>query len=603
MSLPNEWPEVIGFSPQGPVVFQVVNELVSHDAGLLLFRQLDEELGMTATFAALLDDPRDPDLCDHTTLDLVRQRVYGILADYVDQNDAATLSADPIFKLILNRRPDGPRLASQPTLSRFENSINIPSLKRLRELLVTRFLDSFPAPPRHLTFDLDAVDDPAHGQQQLTFWHNYYDQNQYYPLLITNAETDQVVMASLRHGSAPGALGADDDLEYLVNRVRQRWPDVVIYVRGDCAFGIPLLCDPCERLRLLYTFGLTSNSVLKGLTEGLLERAVAAWQENRQRAREQGRVAEPVRLFAGFWYRAGSWPHRRWVVAKAEANELGTNLRLVVTNRPGAQVLPGATYDDYGMRGESENRNKELKCDLHMDRLSDHRFLANYFRLYLHVLALNLLVRMRRLIALPLEPRFTEVAVTTAAPAEGAAPAALAATDAVPAQVIPTAIPLTAATMPQTAATEAIPTAGATATVPAGTPSAALATAPVCGERIPREVLAAVQPTEAIPGEAEVTDETEEAPTVQAATTTIPTEALSGAARRKHFQQRRQRDVLGEGQPSTWRRLLIKAVAIVSVSRRGIVVRLSQEWPHLDLFNQILKRLIAAFTPIPLVDT
>jgi hypothetical protein len=100
-----------------------------------------------------------------------------------------------------------------------------------------------------------------------------------------------------------------------------------------------------------------------------------------------------------FWYQTGTWPAPRWVVVKAEANAEGSNRRFVVTNRPGALILPGATYDDYAFRGESENRNKEFKCDLAMDRLSDHRFLANYFRLYLHAAALNLLVRLRRFIA------------------------------------------------------------------------------------------------------------------------------------------------------------------------------------------------------------
>ena len=109
----------------------------------------------------------------------------------------------------------------------------------------------------------------------------------------------------------------------------------------------------------------------------------------------------PSRLFTAFWYQAGTWPQQRWVVAKAEANDRGTNRRFVVTNRPGA-VLPGPAYDEYAERGESENRNKEFKCDLAMDRLSDHRFVANYFRLYLHAAAMNLLVRLRRFIAEPL---------------------------------------------------------------------------------------------------------------------------------------------------------------------------------------------------------
>jgi hypothetical protein len=128
-----------------------------------------------------------------------------------------------------------------------------------------------------------------------------------------------------------------------------------------------------------------------------------AYERERQAARqpEPSRPAQPSRLFTGFWYRAGTWPCARYVVAKAEANDRGTNRRFVVTNRLGAALLPGPTYDEYAGRGESANRNREFKCDLAMDRLSDHRFCANYFRLYLHAAAMNLLVRMRRFIAEP----------------------------------------------------------------------------------------------------------------------------------------------------------------------------------------------------------
>src|SRR5262249_21657690 len=152
------------------------------------------------------------------------------------------------------------------------------------------------------------------------------------------------------------------------------------------------------------------------------------YEQERQAARQQelARPAVPSRLFAGFWYQAGTWPCPRFVVAKAEANDRGTNRRFVVTNRPGAVVLPEPTYDEYAARGESENRNKEFKCDLAMDRLSDHRFVANYFRLYLHAAAMNLLVRLRRFIAEPLPASAPPAETAQAAnqPGETAPPAA-----------------------------------------------------------------------------------------------------------------------------------------------------------------------------------
>src|SRR5262249_4786844 len=176
------------------------------------------------------------------------------------------------------------------------------------------------------------------------------------------------------------ALGADDDLAYLVGRLRQAWPDVVLIVRGDAGFGVPWMYDVCERLRLLYSFGLSSNAVLQRCSDALLAQAVQGWQQEQVAARQQGRPPVPQRLFTGFWYQAGSWPEPRWVIAKAEASAQGTSRRFIVSNRPGAQLLAGAAYDEYAERGESENRNKEFKCDLAMDRLSDHRFCANYFR-------------------------------------------------------------------------------------------------------------------------------------------------------------------------------------------------------------------------------
>jgi hypothetical protein len=285
---------------------------------------------------------------------MVRSRVYGILAGYADQNHHDTLRADPDFKLVADRSPEGADLASQPTLSRFENAISIKSNKRLRDVFLDQFIASFDSPPRHLSFDLDAVDDPAHGHQQPTFWHGYYDQDQYLPLVVSCADNDQFVMPSLRPGNVPAALEAGDDLAYLVNRLRQARPDVALHFRGDGGFGVPALYDVCELLRVSYTFGLSANAVLQRESDGLLAEAVAAYERERQAARQEKppRPPAPSCLFTGFGYQAGTWPQPRWVVAKAEANDRGTNRRFVVTNRPGSVVLPGPTYDETPHAGE-----------------------------------------------------------------------------------------------------------------------------------------------------------------------------------------------------------------------------------------------------------
>ena len=391
MILQSAWQKSFDFLGSKRIVVEPIEEHLTSDAGLLPIRQFDEQIGLTAQFAAALRDPRFCPFVDHSFAEMARMRIYGILAGYSDQNDHDQLRYDPVFKLLAGRQPSDDELASQPTLSRFENAIDIASLWRLRDVLIDQFLASFGEPPRRLTFDIDTFDDPTHGQQQLTFFHGYYEQYQYQPRLVTCAQNDLVVMACLLHGTAHAALGADDDLEYLVGRLRAQWPDVVIELRGDSGMAVPVMYDVCERLEVQYTFGLRLNPVLKRRSDALLAEAVEQYE----------RTGQPQRLFTAFWYQAGSWALPRWVVVKAEAHAAGTNRRAVVTNRPGARVLPQAAYDEYANRGESENRNKEIKCGMEADRLSDHRYLANLFRLYLHAAALNLLVRLRNQVADP----------------------------------------------------------------------------------------------------------------------------------------------------------------------------------------------------------
>jgi hypothetical protein len=392
------------FGTSRPVVVEPSAAQVSSDAGLLPFRQLDEQVGLTEQLAECLTDRRHAGYIGHTFLEMVRMRVYGILADYADQNDHDLLRSDPIFKLVCDRSIHDDDLASQPTLSRFENAIDTRSFFRLRDLLVDQFIASFDQPPSLLTLDIDPFDDPTHGGQQLTFFHGYYRQYQYLPRVITCAQNDLVLSVTLLYGSAHPALGAAEDLQYVVDRLRQAWPNVRILLRGDSGFGVPEMYSACQRLEIDYTLGIGMNARLKKFSDSLLETAVAQYQA----------TGQPQRLFTAFWYRAGSWPAQRWVVVKCEANAQGTNRRAVVTNRPGAFVLPGAAYDAYADRGESENRNKELKVGLSADRLSDHRYLANLFRLYLHTTAYNLLVRMRQVVELPLPEDVTPEVPTEA---------------------------------------------------------------------------------------------------------------------------------------------------------------------------------------------
>lgn len=391
MSLHDVWQTALDFFSEKPVLIQPVEENISSDGGLLVVRQWDQQLGLTEQFAQQLDDSRiNP---QHTILEMVRSRVFGIIAGYEDQNDHDALRSDGIFKLIADRLPTDDDLASQPTLSRFENDIKPQSLLRLEKWFIEQFVESFDEEPHEVTLDIDVFDDPVHGQQQFAFYHGYYRQHQLLVRPITCAENDMVVLPVLLYGTADVALALSNDLRRIVNALRAKFPDVLIRIRADSGYSKPWLHELCERLAIEYTIGVGMNAALKRESDETLQNAVQQYEQ----------TGVPQRIFTALEYQAGSWEKPRWTIIKCEANAQGTNRRAVVSNRPGARVLPQGTYDEYAERGESENRNKELKCELKTDRLSDHRYMANCFRMFLHCLAHNLLVSLRQKIAAPPE--------------------------------------------------------------------------------------------------------------------------------------------------------------------------------------------------------
>jgi hypothetical protein len=379
-----------GFWQGRSVEIEEVTENLTTDGGLIAFEQLDQRLGWLTSFSELIDDQRRS--CEHTIESVVRQRVYGILAGYEDQNDHDTLRSDPMFKLLAGRLPEGDDLASQPTISRIENIVTACDLLRLEEWFIDRFVESFDEAPTQLTLDIDTFDDPTHGHQQLTFFHGFYNQYQYQVRAITCAENDMVVLPVLLHGSAHVSLGAGEDLVRVIEALRRRYPDVKIHVRADSGFAMPRIYELLEQLpEVFYSIGYSMNPTVKRLSNELLEQTEALYEEKQQ----------AQRAFAHFEYQAGSWSRTRQLIVKCEVQAQGTNRRAVLTNRPGAAICPAGTYDEYADRGESENRNKELKCELAADRLSDHRYMANLFRIMMHTLAANMLVQLRRLVVDP----------------------------------------------------------------------------------------------------------------------------------------------------------------------------------------------------------
>lgn len=369
-----------------PVVVQPSEGRLSSDAGLLPLRQFDQRWKYTARMADCLHDPKPS---REQSLDsMLRQRIFGILAGYEDCNDHDTLRDDPVFKLVADRLPDDKALASQPTLSRFENLATPAVLQKLIDFTIDTGVERLKQKhggslPASLTLDLDATDDPTHGHQQLTLFHGYFGQYQYFPLIISEPTTKHVFVAWLRPGTVHAALGAEDDLMRVVNALRAQRPDIAIHVRGDAGFGLPKMYEVCEENGLTYTFGFSTNPRLRKLTETLMQQAVERYEQSKQKQR----------LFDCFQYQAETWDRTRTVVAKAECHEQGTNLRFVVTNRLNVMSSDDGQreYDQYIQRGESEQRMDEMKNGLKMDRLSCHRFMANFFRLLLHAAAMNLL--------------------------------------------------------------------------------------------------------------------------------------------------------------------------------------------------------------------
>lgn len=390
MSIQSAQQFVFGFWQGRPVQVEQVDENLSSDGGLMPFWELDQKLRWTESFTRQFNDRRVDPL--HSALSIVRQRVFGILAGYEDQNDHDTLRSDPIFKLIAGRTPEADDLASQPTISRLENAITAGDLLQLEDWFIDRFVESFASEPTRITLDIDTFDAATHGDQQLTFFHGFYDQYQYQVRVITCADNDMTVLPVLLFGTAAASLGAADDLQRVIERLRARFPDVQIYVRADSGFATPQIYETLEQFPgVTYSIGYKMNPRLQRESAALLQQSASVFAAS----------GVPQRDFMTLDCSARSWSVSRPIVVKCEVTALGSNRRAVVTNRAGVQHFPDGVYDEYADRGESENRNKELKCELSTDRLSDHRYMANLFRVMMHVLSANLLVQMRRIVAQP----------------------------------------------------------------------------------------------------------------------------------------------------------------------------------------------------------
>ncbi|MCP4897645.1 MAG: IS1380 family transposase [bacterium] len=380
-----------------PLVVKFDQHNGSSDGGALLLKAADHRIGLTETMSDCLTERRNPNKIAHGLDEMLSHRVFAIACGYPDGNDAARLSEDPVHKMLAGRDPiEGSRLASQPTLSRFENTVRRSEVYRMGEALAKAVVDRhrkrLSGRAKRITIDLDPTVDPAHGEQQLSFFNGYYDSWCYLPVLgflSFDEEPDQYLFAAvLRPGNAPDKKGCLSILRRAFRLLREAFPKARLRVRLDAGYAFPELFEFLETEGAEYAVAMAQNKVL-------LRRARRLMGKARKLARKSGKSAH---LYGECWYRARTWSEKRRVIIKAEAlvypgRELKDNPRFIVTN---LSSWPRVVYERvYCPRGEIENRIKELKLGMDVGRTSCSRFVANQFRVLLTAAAYVLMQELR----------------------------------------------------------------------------------------------------------------------------------------------------------------------------------------------------------------
>ena len=354
---------------------------MSSDAGLLFLRELESELGVIGRVADVIRDRRHAGYVKHELLELTTQRVFQIAAGYEDGNDCNDLRNDPVMKMACERLPiTDPALASQPTMSRFENSISRTDLYRIASAFLDVFIDSYQTAPEAIILDFDETADPTHGNQQLRLFNAFHDTYCYMPLHIYEGKSGKLITTILRPGKRPSGKEIVSILKRIVKKIRAAWPELGILFRGDAHYSTPEVFDFCITHNIKYILGLTPREPMLKKASSLIKQAKELYWLEKQ----------PVKRFGEFNYQANSWSVPQRVIVKAEHNEKGANTRFVVTNleHENRKFIYHGIYTD---RGRMELMIKEHKIHLLSDRTSCCRFEANQFRLFLHSIAYVLL--------------------------------------------------------------------------------------------------------------------------------------------------------------------------------------------------------------------
>jgi len=362
---------------------------LTSDGGVLLLAQAEREMDICAQIAACMADPRDPSRVVHKLDDIMRARVLAIACGYEDADDLDALRDDPGFRLALGKLPgSGAGLASQPTMSRWENAPTTRELARMMAAMVEIYCASYPSPPEAVTLDIDDTCDVVHGYQQLSFWNGHHGERCFLPIHVYDTATGRPVAMLLRTGKTPSGQEAAGHIRRLIRHLRRHWGETHITIRGDGHYGRPEVMAFCEAQGIDYVFGLPTNAVLRADPE--IVKSADACAVKRA---EEDRVV--LRHYAETRYGAKSWKCQRRVVARIEASTLGMDIRYVVTS-----LTEGSAehiYDTlYCARGQAENLIKMHKSQLASDRTSCRSANANQMRLILHTAAYWLMWRLRQ---------------------------------------------------------------------------------------------------------------------------------------------------------------------------------------------------------------
>src|SRR5690242_5138735 len=394
-----------GFAPVDgrAVVAAFDGGAITSDAGALLLGATDRAIRLVERFAGCFQDRRAAEWVEHEVATLVGQRVFGIALGYEDLVDHDQLRHDPalavlVGKLTARRRSDCAPLAGKSTLNRLEHA---PAAEAgptryhkishdpaaIQRVFVDLFLEAHAKAPKQIILDLDATDDPIHGNQEGRFFHGYYDCYCYLPLYIFCGR--HLLAARLRRSNIDAASGATDEVARIVAQIRRRWPKTRILLRGDSGFAREALMAWCEANRVDFLFGLARNERLEA----------AIKDELRQASLDSLQTGKPARRFKDFmWSTLDSWSRHRRVVGKAEVTRGDANPRFVVTSLKSTEIAAQHLYEAiYCARGDMENRIKECQLDLFADRTSAATMRANQLRLWFASIAYVLLCALRRI--------------------------------------------------------------------------------------------------------------------------------------------------------------------------------------------------------------